>query len=237
MAQLGEYKRPALLAPLCTLGAVGMQVLIPFVMALLIDRGITTGDMGQVWLWGGIMLVCAVAALFIDSASAFFGARAATGLASNLRDALFEKVQAFSFGNIDKFSTAGLVTRMTTDVSNVQNAFQMTLIIASRAPISLIASLVMCVVISPSLSVIFFVAMVILAVALIVIMLKAMPLFGQVFQRYDDLNSSVQENVTAIRVVKAFVREEYEDKKFAKAAGDLHDLFEKPRVSLLSTTP
>ena len=237
LGQLGEYKRPAMLAPLCTLGAVGMEVLIPYVMALLIDRGISAGDMGQVWLWGGIMLACAVAALIIDSASAVFGSRASTGLASNLRDTLFEKVQTFSFGNIDKFSTAGLVTRMTTDVSNVQNAFQMTLIIATRAPISLIASLVMCVLISPSLSVIFFVAMVVLSVALIFIMLKAMPLFGQVFQRYDALNSSVQENVTAIRVVKAFVREEHEDKKFAKAAGDLHDLFVKAESLIAFNNP
>ena len=237
LGQLGEYKRPAMLAPLCTLGAVGMEVLIPYVMALLIDRGISAGDMGQVWLWGGIMLACAVAALVIDSASAVFGSRASTGLASNLRDTLFEKVQTFSFGNIDKFSTAGLVTRMTTDVSNVQNAFQMTLIIATRAPISLIASLVMCVLISPSLSAIFFVAMVVLSAALIFIMLKAMPLFGQVFQRYDDLNSSVQENVTAIRVVKAFVREEHEDKKFAKAAGDLHDLFVKAESLIAFNNP
>ncbi len=225
LGRLGEYKRAALIAPLCTMGAVGMEVLIPYIMALLIDRGISAGDMGQVWFWGAIMMVCAIIALVIDTASAVFGSRASTGLASNLRDALFEKVQTFSFSNIDKFSTAGLVTRMTTDVTNVQNAFQMSLVIATRAPISLIMSMVMCVVISPSLSSIFFAAMVVLGILLVTILLKAMPLFGQVFQRYDGLNSSVQENVTAIRVVKAFVREDYENDKFSDAAGKVHDLF------------
>ena len=237
LGHLKEYKRAALTAPLCTLGAVGMEVLIPYVMALLIDRGISAGDMGQVWLWGSIMMACALVALVVDSASAVFGSRAATGLASNLRDALFEKVQTYSFGNIDKFSTAGLVTRMTTDVSNVQNAFNMALIIATRAPISLVMSLVMCVVISPSLSTIFFIAMVALSAGLITIMLKTMPLFGQVFKRYDGLNASVQENVTAIRVVKAFVREDYEDEKFAKAANEVHDLFVKAESLLAWNNP
>ncbi|MDO4797087.1 MAG: ABC transporter ATP-binding protein [Coriobacteriales bacterium] len=225
LGQLGEYRKPAIIAPLCTMVAVGMEVLIPYIMALLIDRGIAKADMGQVWLWGGLMLVCAVIALVIDSAAAVFGSRASTGLASNLRDALFEKVQTFSFSNIDKFSTAGLVTRMTTDVTNVQNAFNMSLIIATRAPISLVASLIMSIIISPGLSGIFLVAIALLSVALIAIMLKAMPLFGRVFERYDNLNASVQENVTAIRVVKAFVREEHEDQKFTHAANEVHDLF------------
>lgn len=237
LGHLGEYKRPALIAPVCTLVAVGMEVLIPYVMAMLIDQGISKGDMGKVWLYGGIMLACATVALVIDSASAVFGSRASTGLASNLRDALFEKVQTYSFLNIDKFSTAGLVTRMTTDVTNVQNAFNMSLIIATRAPISLVASLVMSVIISPSLSGIFLVAMLVLSVALIYIMLKTMPLFGRVFKRYDNLNASVQENVTAIRVVKAFVREDHESEKFTKAANDLHDLFVKAESMLAFNNP
>lgn len=237
LGHLGEYRRPAMIAPLCTLVAVGMEVLIPYVMALLIDRGIAKGDMGQVWLWGGIMMGCALVALVIDSASAVFGSRASTGLASNLRDALFEKVQTYSFGNIDKFSTAGLVTRMTTDVTNVQNAFNMSLVIATRAPISLVASMVMCVLISLHLSSIFLVAMVALSVGLVYIMLRTMPLFGKVFQRYDNLNASVQENVTAIRVVKAFVRERHEDEKFGAAAGDLHDLFVKAESLLAWNNP
>ncbi len=225
MGQLKQYKTAALLAPVFTLAAVGLEVLIPYVMALLIDQGIAVGDMGQVFKWGIIMLLCAVLALMVGASSGIFGSEASTGLASNLRDALFEKVQTYSFSNIDKFSTAGLVTRMTTDVTNVQNAFQMALIIATRAPITLIASIVMCIIISPSLSVIFFVAMVLLGTALVTIMLKTMPMFGNVFRRYDDLNSSVQENVTAIRVVKAFVREDFESSKFERAANELHDLF------------
>lgn len=237
LSHLGEYKRPALIAPVCTLVAVGLEVLIPYIMAMLIDQGISKGDMGKVWLFGGIMLAFAVASLVIDSASAVFGSRASTGLASNLRDALFEKVQTYSFGNIDKFSTAGLVTRMTTDVTNVQNAFNMSLIIATRAPISLVASLVMSVIISRSLSGIFLVAIVVLSAALIFIMLRAMPLFGEVFARYDNLNASVQENVTAIRVVKAFVREKHENQKFTNAANDLHDLFVRAESLLAFNNP
>jgi ATP-binding cassette subfamily B protein len=144
LGQLGQYKLAAILAPIFTLAAVGLEVLIPYVMALLIDRGISVGDMGQVFQWGAIMLLCALLALLVGASSGVFGSEAATGLAANLRDALFEKVQTYSFGNIDKFSTAGLVTRMTTDVTNVQNAFQMVLIIATRAPITLVASIVMC---------------------------------------------------------------------------------------------
>jgi ATP-binding cassette subfamily B protein len=207
------------------LAAVGLEVLVPYVMALLIDQGIAVGDMGQVFKWGIIMLLCAVLALMVGASSGIFGSEASTGLAANLRDALFGKVQTYSFSNIDKFSTAGLVTRMTTDVTNVQNAFQMALIIATRAPITLIASLVMCLIISPSLSVIFFVAMVGLGTVLLTIKFKTMPIFGKVFRRYDDLNASVQENVTAIRVVKAFVREDHESAKFKRAADELHDLF------------
>ena len=237
LSHLGQYRRPAILAPLCTMVAVGMEVLIPYVMAMLIDQGISKGDMGKVWLYGGIMLACAVVGLVIDSASAVFGSRASTGLASNLRDALFEKVQTYSFSNIDKFSTAGLVTRMTTDVTNVQNAFNMSLIIATRAPISLVASLVMSIIISPKLSGVFLVAMIVLSLALISIMLKAMPLFGQVFQRYDALNASIQENVTAIRVVKAFVREKHEKEKFSHAANNLHDLFVKAESLIAFNNP
>ncbi len=237
LGRLGRYRRYAILAPVFTFGAVSMDMLIPYVMALLIDRGISAGDMAQVWLWGSVMLACAFAALVIDSISAVCSARASTGLASNLRDALFEKVQSFSFSNIDKFSVAGLVTRMTTDVTNVQNAFNMALIIATRAPFSLIASLAMCVMISPNLSVIFFAALALLSLALAVIMLKTMPLFGRVFERYDALNASVQENVTAIRVVKAFVREDHEDEKFERAAGELHDLFVRAESILAWNNP
>ncbi|MBR3318042.1 MAG: ABC transporter ATP-binding protein [Atopobiaceae bacterium] len=224
-SQLGEYRKQTLLAPLFTLASVALEVAIPFVMGILIDRGISAGDMGQVVLWGIVMLVCAAVALVVGALSGVFGSEAAVGLATNLRDAEFKKVQTFSFSNIDKFSTAGLVTRMTTDVTNVQNAFQMGLIIATRAPITLIVSMAMCVFLSPSMSLVFVVAMVLLGAALFGIMFHTLPMFGKVFERYDDLNASVQENVNAIRVVKAFVRERFENKKFANAAGELHDLF------------
>ncbi len=237
LRNLGEYRRQALLAPVFTVAAVGLEVLIPYVMALLIDEGIVVGDLGQVLKWGVVMLGCALLALLVGASSGVFGSEAATGLAANLRDALFEKVQTYSFGNIDKFSTAGLVTRMTTDVTNVQNAFQMALIIATRAPITLVASLVMCVLISPSLSTIFFVAMVVLGLALFGIMTRTLPLFSQVFQRYDALNASVQENVTAIRVVKAFVREDHEREKFARSANEVHDLFVRAERLLAWNNP
>ena len=225
LSHLGTYRRQTLLAPVLTLASVALEVAIPYVMGVLIDRGISVGDMGQVTLWGIVMLACAAVALVVGALSGVYGSEASTGLAANLRDALFEKVQTYSFANIDHFSTAGLVTRMTTDVTNVQNAFQMGLIIATRAPITLIVSMVMCVTLSPSMSLIFVVAMICLGFALFGIMFKTLPMFGHVFARYDDLNASVQENVSSIRVVKAFVREEHEDEKFNGAAGELHDLF------------
>lgn len=154
LAQLGEYRRQTVLAPLFTLASVALEVALPFVMGILIDRGISAGDMGQVVMWGAIMLVCAALALVVGALSGVYGSEAAAGLASNLRDAEFQKVQTYSFSNIDKFSTAGLVTRMTTDVTNVQNAFQMALIIATRAPITLVVSMGMCIFLSPSMSLI-----------------------------------------------------------------------------------
>lgn len=225
LSQLGEYRRQATLAPVLTLASVALEVALPFVMGVLIDRGISAGDMGQVILWGVVMLVCAALALVVGALSGVYGSEAAAGLAANLRDAEFKKVQTYSFSNIDKFSTAGLVTRMTTDVTNVQNSFQMALIIATRAPITLVVSMGMCIFLSPSMSLIFVVAMMALGVGLFTIMIKVMPKFRKVFERYDDLNASVQENVSAIRVVKAFVREDFEDQKFTHAAGELHDLF------------
>ncbi|MDI9590198.1 MAG: ABC transporter ATP-binding protein [Acidobacteriota bacterium] len=237
LGELRSYRKQTALAPLFTLSAVVMEVLIPYVMALLIDQGISAGDMGKVILWGAVMVACAIIALVVGVLSGIYGSEASTGLASNLRDALFKKVETFSFSNIDKFSTASLVTRMTTDVTNVQNAFQMALIIATRAPLTLVMSLVMCLLISPSLSVIFFVAMVLLGVVLMLIMLRAMPLFSRVFQGYDALNASVRENVTAIRVVKSFVREDHEDEKFGKAANALHDLYVKAEGLLAWNNP
>jgi len=234
---LGDYRRAAVLAPVLTVASVGFEVLIPYIMALLIDRGISAGDLGQVALWGAAMVACAAVALVVGVGSAVFGSRASIGLASNLRDSLFEKVQAYSFSNIDKFSTAGLVTRMTTDVTNVQNAFQMVIGIAVRAPITLLASIAMCIIISPSLSTIFFAVLIALGILLAFIVFRAMPLFGRVFERYDALNASVQENVTAIRVVKAFVREDYENRKFSAAAGEVHDLFVRAEGLIVWNSP
>ena len=237
LQQVKEYKSASLLTPLFTGLEVLMEVLIPFVTASIIDKGIEAGDMGQVYLYGGLMLVLALISLAAGILAGRFGAKASSGFACNLRDAMYEKIQTYSFSNIDKFSTAGLVTRMTTDVTNLQNAYQMCLRIAVRAPLMLLCSMVMCFFISPRLSSIFLVAVVVLAAALVLIMSKATRIFNQVFEKYDDLNASVQENVTAIRVVKAFVREDYENNKFKAAAENLYRLFVKAESRLALNNP
>ena len=220
-APLQEFKRAAGLAALFAALEVVMEVLLPLVMALLIDQGISSGQMPLVVRYGVLMLVAAFLSLAFGVLSSRFAARASAGYACNLRESIFAKVQTFSFSNIDKFSTAGLVTRMTTDVTNLQNAFLMILRIGIRSPLMLLASLVLCLLISPRLSLVFLVAMVVLAVALGAVMAVTLPLFQKVFDRYDDLNASVQENVSAIRVVKAFVRGGYESKRFDKTTDDL----------------
>ena len=237
LAQIKEYKTAAILAPIFTVFEVLMEVLIPFVTASIIDMGINAGDIQQVFFYGGIMLVMALLGLVFGALAGRYAAKASSGLACNLRESIYEKVQTFSFSNIDKFSTAGLVTRMTTDVTNVQNAAQMVLRVAVRAPLVMICSMVMCFLISTELSMIFLVAIVILAAALIFIMVKTTKVFSEVFRKYDDLNASVQENVSAIRVVKAFVREEYENSKFGKAAEKLYSLFVKAESRLAFNNP
>ena len=237
LKQVRQYKRDSLLAPLFTGLEVLMEVLIPFVIAEIIDKGIQAGDIHQVYFYGAMMLVMAFFSLTFGILAGKYAASASAGFACNLREAIFENVQTFSFSNIDKFSTAGLVTRMTTDVTNVQNAYQMIVRIAVRAPLMMICSMVMCFVISPSLSTVFLVAIVILGAALIVIMSRASRIFNKVFRRYDDLNASVQENIAAIRVVKAFVREEREDDKFRRAAGNLYNLFVKAEKTLAFNAP
>ncbi len=221
---IGEYRRESILTPFFTALEVLMEVLIPFVTASIIDKGIETGDMHKVLLYGGIMLALAFLSLFFGVQAGRYGAAASTGFAANLRDGMYENIQTFSFSNIDKFSTAGLVTRMTTDVTNLQNAYQMMLRIAVRAPLTLICSMVMCFLINMRLSLVFLAALVVLAGVLTVIVRKTMPIFKQVFHQYDALNASVQENVSAIRVVKAYVREDYENRKFGKAAEALYNL-------------
>ena len=237
MAQVKEYKTSSILAPVFTGLEVLLEVLIPFVTAALIDNGIEAGNIRQVYLYGGLMLIMAFLSLLCGVLAGRYAAKASTGLACNLRDGMYAKVQTFAFSNIDKYSTAGLVTRMTTDVTNVQNAYQMILRIAVRAPLMLVCSMVMCFFISVRLSSIFLVAILILAAALLFIMQRTTRIFNEVFRRYDDLNASVQENVSAIRVVKAFVREEYENSKFRKAAEKLYSLFVKAESHLALNSP
>ena len=237
LSQVKEYKTASLLAPLFTALEVVMELFIPFITAAIIDQGIEAGDLGQVYRYGALMIVMAFLSLCFGTLAGRFSAKASAGFACNLRDALYAKVQTFSFSNIDKYSTAGLVTRMTTDVTNMQNAYQMILRIAVRAPLMLVCSMCMYFFISVQLSAVFLVALVVLGVSLIFIMTRTIPVFQKVFRRYDDLNASVQENVSAIRVVKAFVREAYEDEKFKKAADGLYRLFVKAESTLALNSP
>ena len=234
---IGQYKRDAILTPLCTALEVLMEILIPFVTASIIDEGIQAGDMGKVWLYGGLMLALAFLSLFFGAMAGKLGASASSGFAANLRQGMFEDIQRYSFSNIDKFSTASLVTRMTTDVTNTQMAFQMSLRIAVRAPLMLLCSMAMCFVISPRLSLVFLAALVVLGVALFGVMGLTLPIFQQVFRRYDDLSASVQENVSGIRTVKAFVREKFENEKFKSAAENLYKLYVKAESILAVNNP
>ena len=219
--EVRQYKKDVFLSPMYTTFCVILEILIPYLTASIIDKGIAVGDMGHVARIGALMAVMAVMAMFCGVRAGVHSARASTGLASNLRESMFARIQDYSFSNIDKFSTAGLVTRLTTDVTNIQNAFQMLLMICTRSPVTLIVALFMAFSISAKLSLIFLVAMAFLAVMLFIFIPKAMGYFKQMFKKYDKVNGVVKENVGAIRVVKAFVREDYEDKKFSDAAGEL----------------
>ena len=234
---IGKYKKPSILTPCCMVMEVLMEVLIPYVTALIIEKGIKAGDMEKIWIYGGIMILMALCSLMFGVLGGIFGAEASSGFAGNLREGMYRNIQTFSFSNIDKFSTAGLVTRMTTDVSNVQNAYQMILRIAVRAPMTLVISMCMCFVINAKLSSLFLVAILILGVTLLILIRSTMKLFKQVFEKYDELNASVQENVSAIRVVKAFVREEHENEKFIKAAGNLYGMFVKAESLIVLNSP
>lgn len=222
-----QFRTAAFLTPIFTALEVVMGVLIPYVTSWIIDRGIMAGDLKQVYLYGGLMLVMAFFSMLFGILSGRFSAYASSGFASNLRSAMFRNIQTFSFSNIDKYSSGGLITRMTTDVQSLQQAFQMLMRISVRAPLNLVFSVFMCIFINLKMSMIFVVALLILGIALYLIISRTVKLFAQVFQRYDDLNSSVQENIAAIRVVKAFVREDFEKKKFSKAAEALYKLFVK----------
>lgn len=225
LSQVKQYKKASLLAPLFAALEVVMEVLIPLVMASIIDKGIEAGDMKNVYIYGAVMLMLAMISLLCGALAGKYAAEASSGFACNLRESMYENIQTYSFSNIDRFSTSGLVTRMTTDVTNVQNAYQMILRMCIRAPFMLICALVVCFFINAKLSLVYVVAIVFLGIFLSIIIKKAIPIFDEVFKRYDDLNESVQENVSAIRVVKAYVREDFEKEKFSKAVDNLYKLF------------
>ena len=234
---IGKYKKESIITPIFTAVEVFLEILIPFITASIIDKGIQAGDMRKVGIYGGIMLIIAFLSLFCGIQAGKYGAAASTGFACNLREKMYENIQTFSFSNIDKFSTAGLVTRMTTDVTNVQNAYQMIIRSVVRAPLMMICSITMCVIISPRLSIIFLVALIFLGFVLFFIIYKVTPVFTSGFEKYDELNASVQENISGIRVVKAFVREEHENKKFNKAADNLYKTFVKAESFLAFNNP
>lgn len=225
LSQVKEFKRVSILTPVFVLGEVILEMVIPLLMASIIDEGVTAGNIDHIKTTGLWMLLLAVVSLCLGLLSARFGAQASAGLARNLRQAMFEKIQTYSFSNIDKFSTSSLITRLTTDVTNVQNAYMMILRMCSRAPASLLVAMVLSFSINAELASIYLVAVVVLGVLLFLIMSRAMKYFKQVFQKYDDMNASVQENVTGIRVVKAYVREDHENKKFQKASQNIYKTF------------
>ena len=234
---IGKYKKESIITPIFTAVEVFLEILIPFITASIIDKGIQAGDMRKVGIYGGIMLIIAFLSLFCGIQANRLVAAASTGFACNLREKMYENIQTFSFSNIDKFSTAGLVTRMTTDVTNVQNAYQNIIRSVVRAPLMMICSITMCVIISPRLSIIFLVALIFLGFVLFFIIYKVTPVFTSGFEKYDELNASVQENISGIRVVKAFVREEHENKKFNKAADNLYKTFVKAESFLAFNNP
>ena len=235
--QLGRYKKDTFLCIGMTALEVIMEILLPFITAIIIDEGLQASSMPTVYRYGILMIIMAFLSLFFGATAGKFAASASSGLSANLREAIYANIQTFSFSNIDKFSVPGLVTRMTTDITNVQNAFMMVIRVAVRAPLNLIFSFLMCLLINVHLSLMFLIAVVFLVIVLGAIMVVTMKIFNQVFTKYDDLNASVQENISAIRVVKAFVREGYENKKFSQASGNLYRLSVKAESLLAFNNP
>src|SRR5699024_4598564 len=215
LQQLKQYKRDAWTCIALTSLELVMEILLPFVTARIIDEGLQGANLGAVYRYGILMVVMALVSLACGALAGKAAAAASSGLAANLRESIYAQIQTFSFSNIDKFSVPGLVTRMTTDITNVQNAFMMVIRVAVRSPLTLVFSYAMCLYISPRLSAMFFLAVVFLVAVIGSIMVVTLRIFNEVFQKYDDLNASVQENISAIRVVKAFVREKYENDKFS----------------------
>lgn len=236
-AQIKEYKWASIATPVFMLLEVAVDTIIPLLMASIIDNGVNMGDTRHIYIMGVWMIVAALFGLLTGCLGAKYGAKAAMGFGKNLRAAMFRNIQTFSFANIDRFSSASLVTRMTTDVTNIQNAYMMLLRMAMRAPASIICAMAMSFFISPRLATIYLIAVIVLGALLLFISKAAMKYFDRAFKRYDDLNESVQENVSAIRVVKAYVREDYEKKLFSKAAQNIYDVFVKAESLVVYNSP
>lgn len=236
-AQIKEYKWASIATPVFMLLEVAVDTIIPLLMASIIDNGVNKGDTKHIYIMGVCMIVAALFGLLTGCLGAKYGAKAAMGFGKNLRAAMFRNIQTFSFANIDRFSSASLVTRMTTDVTNIQNAYMMLLRMAMRAPASIICAMAMSFFISPRLATIYLIAVIVLGALLLFISKAAMKYFDRAFKRYDDLNESVQENVSAIRVVKAYVREDYEKKRFSKAAQNIYDVFVKAESLVVYNSP
>ena len=237
LQQLKQYKRDTFFCIGLTTLEVIMEILLPFITARLLAEGLETGYLPAVYRYGAILVVMALLSLIFGAVAGRFAASSSSGLAANLREAIYANIQTFSFSNIDKFSVPGLVTRMTTDITNVQQAFMMVIRIAVRSPLTLIFSFAMCMIINVKLSLTFLIALAFLLVVIGAIMVVTLKIFNQVFQKYDDLNASVQENISAIRVVKAFVREDYENEKFSSASQNLYRLFVKAEGLLAFNGP
>ena len=236
-AYVKEYKRSSIATPFFMILEVLMEMLIPYLLSSLIDDGVQKGDMGHILAVGGCMVVIAAVGLFAGIMGGIYGAKASTGFAKNLRKGMFDRIQTYAFSNIDKFSTAGLVTRLTTDVTNVQNTYQMLLRMCMRAPVSLICAMAMSFFINARIATIYLIALIILAGILAVIIGYATKYFSAAFPKYDELNASVQENVSAIRVVKAYVREDYEKDKFKKASRNIYNMFTKAEKTVAYNSP
>ena len=234
---IGEFKLPSLLTPLCMIAEVVCEMVIPLMIASLVDDGVTVGNLKHVVVMGLAMAAVSLLGLLFGSLGAIWGAKASTGFSRNLRQGMFEHIQTFSFANIDHFSTAGLVTRLTTDVTNIQNAYQMILRMCFRAPISLICAIFMAFRVNSQMAMIYVWALLFLSVCLVIILSSTMKIFPKVFEKYDELNASVQENVSAIRVVKAYVREKFENTKFKAASGNLYNLFVKAERRMMIVMP
>ena len=236
-SQIKEYKKASIATPVFMILEVIMETIIPLMMASIIDNGVSVGNAGHIYKMGALMLAAACFSLFSGFMGGKYGAKASTGFARNLRKAMYENIQTFSFSNIDKFSTAGLVTRLTTDVTNIQTAYQMLLRMCMRAPFSLICAMVMSFAVNTRIATVYLIAVLLLGAILAVLLTRTTKYFNSIFQKYDDLNESVQENVSAIRVVKAYVREDHEKEKFTKASGNVYKLFTKAEAMICLNMP